>query len=172
MIQLAASVVANDPLLSQLKVPPTHAKAIVRRYVLVPAGCTLPSGYANVAANNTVEALYAYGTLDATSGAFVPTPAVVAVHTMVDLTGYTSPAVFITPDAENKLAAAKNLLNPQVVPTPGDPQTAITVLSKKPHDFKEVDLDALVAQWDVRLLGTVVPAPGIAPDVTQTPTLV
>lgn len=156
MIALHQSTIDAHPLMSQLRTPPTHALAVFKRYAHLPAGVVLPPAYEITIRDNTIEAIYAYGTVDA-MGNFVPQTAVECVHAMVDLTGYTSPPCNLAADADKKAAAARNLLDPGVAPTPGAPHIPLVVPSKL-NDFKECDLDAVVAFFDERLQGDVVGA--------------
>lgn len=184
MILLDPSVIAEQHL-DVFAIRPTHA---LRRWMQVSSvGAnemqTIPPGPAVILGQDVVQAMYSYGTLDA-SGAFFPTPHTPLVHIIVNMPhpAFIAPDVPAVPDAadlnhdgllayRNQViaaedlrvknnAAAWNLRSAGVVPDPASPWVAVTVPAVHNNDdFKMRDLDAYVCNdtvGDRRLRGTVV----------------
>jgi hypothetical protein len=165
MIQLSASAIAAHPLMSLLKTPPTHAKLVGHRYIRPLDGVLVGSALIG----SMIEAIYAFGTLDANSN-FVPSTVVQALTTALGTTSPSSSSSSSTIggtvvaasasmdgiDANERHAAVTNLVGAGVVPTPGTPHVPLTVASKKAGDFKECDLDAVISVYNPQLEGTVV----------------
>ena len=158
MIELSADAVAAHPLMSQLKNPPTHAKAISIRHARSFASVVLPVGSAQQ--GNFVDAIYAFGAIDA-SGAFIPSALVPAVTVAIGLTppvasaDATTSVTFDDVDPAQQARAIANLIGAGVVPTPGAPHQATSVPAKQADSFRECDLDAYVSFYHHRLRGAV-----------------
>ena len=153
MILLNDSVIASHPIFSHVKTPPTHAKIIGRKGPTTITGSFMHDSLNGSWAENLIEALYAFGTVE--DGIFVPsTIPSTAVHTVVDNTEYDSTA---EDSLLAKMSARNHLRNAGVSPDPNDPTKAKSTPSKKQDDFKNCDLDAYFSIADQRLLGTVVP---------------
>jgi hypothetical protein len=123
----------------------------------------LPDDFGATITNNTISAIYAYGTLDS-SGAFIPSTAVKSILALVDLTGYVNELPSqdgIMVDGvtfAEKAAAAANLMEAGKAPTPGNPSVALIVPAKV-NDFREADLDAVIGYYNDSLKGDVVATP-------------
>lgn len=178
MIKLDPTITAQ---FSELINPPTHAK-LFHRTVRVhdPAEYQMPPEWFSIE-GTFIQAGYLLGTLDATTGKFIPTPAKYSppIQVLVDPTTPAAAALLapgIAPTTQVVTTAAiatttllmpssnSDALVPTLVPIPGPPappQVVTQAVGAKPkNDCRITDIDAVAILQDPhRLLGTVVPDP-------------